>query len=144
MQWRACGSGPGLHSTTDPLTPTTPHSPPPAGVYKPAAWMSSSAQDLISRMLTLDPEQRITLEAVWAHPWVASAPRWEPQGVGTGRLYRALTDPTSGAVLPDDAGEPGAAAVAARAPRLLPTGCGYCRLQRALASTCLRQGMLHA
>ncbi|KAL4424840.1 hypothetical protein ABPG77_011090 [Micractinium sp. CCAP 211/92] len=74
-----------------------------AGVYKPAAWMSSSAQDLISRMLTLDPEQRITLEAVWAHPWVASAPRWEPQGVGTGRLYRALTDPTSGAVLPDDA-----------------------------------------
>lgn len=68
--------------------------------------MSPEAQDLISRMLTLDPEQRITLEGVWAHPWVASAPRWEPPGVGTGCLYRALTDPATGAVLPDDAGEP--------------------------------------
>ncbi|KAL4421368.1 hypothetical protein ABPG75_010659 [Micractinium tetrahymenae] len=74
-----------------------------SGVYKPAAWMSPEAQDLIARMLTLDPEQRITLEAVWAHPWVVSAPRWEPPGVGSGRLYRALTDPTNGAILPDDA-----------------------------------------
>jgi hypothetical protein len=73
-------------------------------VYKPAAWMSAEAQDLISRMLTLDPDQRITLEQVWAHPWVASVPRWQPPGVGAGRLYRALTDPTTGAVLPDDAG----------------------------------------
>lgn len=74
-----------------------------AGVYKPAAWMSLEAQDLLSRMLCLDPEQRITLEGVWAHPWVASAPRWEPPGVGAGRLYRCLTDPTTGAVLPDEA-----------------------------------------
>lgn len=80
-------------------------SPLPApGVYKPAAWMSAEAQDLLSRMLCLDPEQRITLEAVWAHPWVAGAPRWEPPGVGAGRLYRCLTDPTTGAVLPDEAG----------------------------------------
>ena len=66
--------------------------------------MSLEAQDLLSRMLCLDPEQRITLEGVWAHPWVASAPRWEPPGVGAGRLYRCLTDPTTGAVLPDEAG----------------------------------------
>ncbi|EFN50767.1 hypothetical protein CHLNCDRAFT_10014, partial [Chlorella variabilis] len=40
-----------------------------AGVYKPAAWMSPAAQDLLSRMLALDPEQRITLEQAWSHPW---------------------------------------------------------------------------
>ncbi|KAI3423913.1 hypothetical protein D9Q98_009747 [Chlorella vulgaris] len=74
-----------------------------AGVYKPAAWMSPAAQDLVSRMLTLDPEQRITLEQAWTHPWVASAPRWQPPGVGAGRLYRSLTDPATGAVLPDEA-----------------------------------------
>ena len=65
--------------------------------------MSGEAQDLLARMLTLDPEQRISLEACWAHPWVARAPRWEPPGVGAGRLYRCLTDPTTGAVLPDEA-----------------------------------------
>lgn len=64
--------------------------------------MSADAQDLLARMLTLDPEQRITLEACWAHPWVARAPRWEPPGVGAGRLYRCLTDPTSGAVLANE------------------------------------------
>lgn len=67
--------------------------------------MSAEVQDLLARMLTLDPEQRITLEAVWAHPWVARSPRWEAPGVGAGRLYRSLTDPTTGAVLPDEAGE---------------------------------------
>ena len=76
-----------------------------SGVYKPASWMSPEAADLLSRMLTLDPDQRITLEGVWAHPWVARAQRWEPPGVGSGRVYRSLTDPTSGSVVPDEAGE---------------------------------------
>ncbi len=66
--------------------------------------MSADAMDLLSRMLTLDPDQRITLEAVWAHPWVARAPRWDPPGVGGGRLYRMLTDTTSGSILPGEAG----------------------------------------
>lgn len=29
------------------------------------------AVDLVQRMLTLDPDKRITLEEVWVHPWVA-------------------------------------------------------------------------
>ncbi|GAB4822230.1 hypothetical protein N2152v2_009276 [Parachlorella kessleri] len=74
-----------------------------SGVYKPASWMCPEAADLLSRMLTLDPDQRITLEGVWAHPWVARARRWEPPGVGSGRVYRSLTDPTSGSVVPDEA-----------------------------------------
>ena len=85
--------------------------------------MSAEAQDLIARMLTLDPDQRITLEEAWAHPWVAGAARWQPPGVGAGRLYRALTDPTTGAVLPDEAGARGGWACAGwKNPSLCATG----------------------
>jgi serine/threonine protein kinase len=33
-------------------------------VYNAPDWLSSGAKDLLSRMLTLDPEQRITLDGV--------------------------------------------------------------------------------
>lgn len=35
-----------------------------SGVYNAPDWLSSGAKDLLSRMLTLDPEQRITLDGV--------------------------------------------------------------------------------
>jgi serine/threonine protein kinase len=35
-----------------------------AGTYNAPEWLSSGAKDLLSRMMTLDPEQRITLEQV--------------------------------------------------------------------------------
>lgn len=38
-----------------------------------ASWFSPDAADLLGRMLTMDPEARITLEGVWAHPWVAKS-----------------------------------------------------------------------
>ena len=72
-----------------------------AGEYRVPAWVSPAAADLVDRMLTANPDDRITLEEVWEHPWVASAPAWEPQGQGGGGLVRARTDPVSGAPLPD-------------------------------------------
>lgn len=48
-----------------------------AGTYTAPEWLSTDARDLLSRMLTLDPAQRITLEEVLRHPWVAAALRWE-------------------------------------------------------------------
>ena len=35
-----------------------------AGTYNAPEWLSGGAKDLLSRMMTLDPEQRITLEQV--------------------------------------------------------------------------------
>ncbi|EGW35219.1 uncharacterized protein SPAPADRAFT_146235 [Spathaspora passalidarum NRRL Y-27907] len=32
--------------------------------------ISANAKDLISRMLTINPEQRITIEEIWNHPWL--------------------------------------------------------------------------
>jgi serine/threonine protein kinase len=32
--------------------------------------LSASAQDLIQRMLEIDPEERISLSEVMSHPWV--------------------------------------------------------------------------
>lgn len=75
-----------------------------AGVYKPPAWMSEEAADLIGRMLTLDPAQRINLEEAWCHPWVTRWGTWEAPGVGAGGLGRAHADGLTGAVLPEEPG----------------------------------------
>jgi 5'-AMP-activated protein kinase catalytic alpha subunit len=73
-----------------------------AGSFKfPSTAISSSARDLIQRMLTVDPEARITLAEIWTHPWLASFDRWVPPGMGPGGLLRSEVDPASGAPVPD-------------------------------------------
>lgn len=73
-----------------------------AGSFKfPSTSISSSARDLIQKMLTVDPEERITLAEIWAHPWLASFDRWVPPGVGPGGLLRSEVDPSTGAPVPD-------------------------------------------
>ena len=73
-----------------------------AGVYKPPATMSIEAVDLLSRMLTLDPAARISLEEVWCHPWVTRWGSWEAPGVGPGGLARGHADNATGALLPEE------------------------------------------
>ncbi|KAJ9506828.1 hypothetical protein QJQ45_030402, partial [Haematococcus lacustris] len=51
------------------------------------------------RMLTVDPEKRITLGQLWSHPWVRGATRWEPVGAS---VYCVLSDPSTGAVYADE------------------------------------------
>ncbi|KEG08980.1 putative serine/threonine protein kinase [Trypanosoma grayi] len=41
------------------------------GEYHMVRHASDAAKDLISRMLTVDPQQRITVEGIIAHPWFA-------------------------------------------------------------------------
>eukprot|EP00775_Hariotina_reticulata_P009903 gene9903-10060_t len=49
-----------------------------AGTYNAPDWLSPAAKDLLSRMLTVDPERRATLAEVAAHPWTrGSGPQWE-------------------------------------------------------------------
>jgi serine/threonine protein kinase len=49
-----------------------------AGSYNAPDWLSPAAKDLLARMLTVDPERRITLAEVAAHPWTrGSGPAWE-------------------------------------------------------------------
>eukprot|EP00951_Prasinocladus_malaysianus_P012219 scaffold90990_cov17-Prasinocladus_malaysianus.AAC.1 len=57
------------------------------------------AQDLISRMLTLDPAHRITIPEIWEHPWVKNGPMYETQL--DGGLYNIHQDPHTGAVKVD-------------------------------------------
>lgn len=73
-----------------------------AGGYRAPAWFTPAACDLVARMLEIDPGKRITLEEVWAHRWVADAPRWEPPGDGAGGLARAPVDPSTGVTLLDE------------------------------------------
>ncbi|GAA6022405.1 hypothetical protein JCM11491_001580 [Sporobolomyces phaffii] len=44
------------------------------GRYNMPAWLPADAQDLIRRMLEVDPEKRITMEEIQAHPWVTRVP----------------------------------------------------------------------
>ncbi|KAI8054402.1 kinase-like domain-containing protein [Syncephalis plumigaleata] len=41
------------------------------GRYSIPSFVSSSAQDLLKRMLVVDPLQRITIEEIWQHEWFA-------------------------------------------------------------------------
>ncbi|KXJ94003.1 kinase-like domain-containing protein [Microdochium bolleyi] len=40
------------------------------GVYEMPGWLSHSAQDLIRRMLQVDPKDRISIRKIWKHPLV--------------------------------------------------------------------------
>ena len=72
------------------------------GVWQPLPSVSTNAVDLLRRMLTVDPEQRISLDAIWTHPWLNdSGPRWEGQGEGVRGVLRAKIEPATGAPLPD-------------------------------------------
>eukprot|EP00878_Enallax_costatus_P027234 GHUV01029297.1.p1 GENE.GHUV01029297.1~~GHUV01029297.1.p1 ORF type:complete len:198 (+),score=48.38 GHUV01029297.1:41-595(+) len=49
-----------------------------AGNFNAPEWLSPAAKDILSRMLTVDPDRRITLAEVAAHPWTrGSGPGWE-------------------------------------------------------------------
>lgn len=41
-----------------------------AGKFKMPKHLSREAQDLISRILNIDPEERITMEQIWGHPLI--------------------------------------------------------------------------
>ena len=45
-----------------------------AGRYLIPNWVSADIKDLISRMLTVDPERRISIAQIKAHPWFNSLP----------------------------------------------------------------------
>ncbi|KAF5828215.1 hypothetical protein DUNSADRAFT_18019 [Dunaliella salina] len=57
------------------------------GKFSMPAYLSPAAKDLLTRMLTVDPDKRATFEQVLAHPWVTAVAAWAPQG---GSVY-ALT-----------------------------------------------------
>lgn len=48
------------------------------GHYTPSDFISPEVRDLLSQMLTVDPEARISLKQVLGHPWVAGSARWTP------------------------------------------------------------------
>mmetsp|Transcript_14507 Transcript_14507/g.35082 ORF Transcript_14507/g.35082 Transcript_14507/m.35082 type:complete len:469 (-) Transcript_14507:327-1733(-) len=43
--------------------------------------LSGDAMDLLQRMLFLDPKDRLSLDQVKAHPWMANGQRTQPQGL---------------------------------------------------------------
>lgn len=58
--------------------------------------MSMDARDLLRRMLTTDPEARITIPEIWEHPWVKNGPAYERRA--DGGLYNIGRDLATGAV----------------------------------------------
>ena len=55
---------------------------------------------LCLRMLTTDPDKRVTFEQLVNHPWVRGASRWE--GLGASLYTTVRCEPSSGAVYADD------------------------------------------
>ena len=43
-----------------------------AGLFTMPAYLHKDVQDLINRMLTVDPEERITIAEIKKHPWYTS------------------------------------------------------------------------
>ena len=43
--------------------------------YDTPPWLSDEAADILSGMITVDPEKRSTLKQLWEHPWMADVPR---------------------------------------------------------------------
>ncbi|EFJ49603.1 hypothetical protein VOLCADRAFT_42482, partial [Volvox carteri f. nagariensis] len=60
-----------------------------AGQYTAPDWLSSSMKDLLSKMLTTDPEKRITFPQ---HSWVRNGPQWRERGVN---CYEVAPDPAA-------------------------------------------------
>lgn len=63
-----------------------------AGTYTAPDWLSAPMRDLLARMLTVDPERRITFAEVWSHPWVRGGPAWLDRGVN---IYALVPDVTA-------------------------------------------------
>lgn len=70
-----------------------------SGQYTAPDWLSSSARDLLSQMLTVDPNKRISFADVWSHPWVSQGPAWSPSHTS---VYLTKTDLVTGDVVADD------------------------------------------
>jgi len=71
-----------------------------AGTYTAPEAMSPALKDLLSRMLTTDPDARIKFDQVWSHAWVRNQPRWVRP---VPSVYCVRLDPSSGTVLADAA-----------------------------------------
>jgi len=61
--------------------------------WTPPSCASPVAIDLLEKMLTLDPSERICLHKIWEHPWVVNGPRWECNGEGPNGVMRTSVDP---------------------------------------------------
>jgi 5'-AMP-activated protein kinase catalytic alpha subunit len=61
--------------------------------WTPPSYASTTALDLLERMLTLDPCERICLNKIWEHPWVVGGPRWEGNAEGPNGLMLTSVDP---------------------------------------------------
>lgn len=48
---------------------------------KPKQWdlISESAKDLVNRMLTVDPSERITVQEALNHPWIKEREKYAPK-----------------------------------------------------------------
>lgn len=74
-----------------------------AGVYKTPSAMSSAAKDLLSKMICLDTEKRITLDQIWFHQWLKNGcPRVKPAGKGPGGLLKHNVDDKGAFVFDDE------------------------------------------
>lgn len=49
-----------------------------SGQYTAPDYLSDGMKDLLSRMLTVDVEKRITFDQILQHPWVQQIPQWQP------------------------------------------------------------------
>ncbi|PNH02205.1 putative serine/threonine-protein kinase [Tetrabaena socialis] len=63
-----------------------------AGQYTAPDWLSAPMKDLLGRMLTTDPDKRITFQQVWQHSWVRTGPQWHERGVN---CYEVAIDPSA-------------------------------------------------
>ena len=52
------------------------------GAYSAPDFISKESRDLISLMLTLDPNKRISSDQIWRHKWVASVRKYEIPSYG--------------------------------------------------------------
>lgn len=71
-----------------------------AGACKIPSSISSAGRDLISKMLSVDPQKRITLDQIWFHTWMDKQPQWKPTSLGPGGLLRHEIDDV-GTIIPD-------------------------------------------
>jgi len=60
--------------------------------WTPPSCASPAAIDLLGKMLTLDPSERICFSNIWEHPWVMNGPRWEGNGEGPNGVLRTSVD----------------------------------------------------
>ncbi|KXZ49233.1 hypothetical protein GPECTOR_22g824 [Gonium pectorale] len=63
-----------------------------AGQYTAPEWLSAPMKDLLARMLTTDPDKRITFQQVWQHSWVRNGPQWHERGIN---CYEVAVDASS-------------------------------------------------